>query len=143
MAYPSVPIAPDAQRLRGNETVNDICTDESCNVSAVAKGECRRQYQNRYHRERRQRMRAEWIEQGGGACVQCDSTDGLKIDHIDPEAKSYEISAIWNRAVEVRVAELAKCQILCRSCHQEKARLEQIGPHGRPGRYKNGCRFAE
>lgn len=53
------------------------------------------------------------------ACVRCGGTDSLELDHIDRATKIHH--AIWSWAEPRRNAELAKCQVLCRSCHQVKS----------------------
>lgn len=124
--------------------VNDgICARTECTTHSEVGDLCRRHYNAEYAKERRKRLRDEWIAQGGGACVNCGSTERLEIDHIDPSTKTREIAGIWTCSIATRVAELAKCQILCRTCHEIKTKSELQGPHGRPGRYAHGCRCEE
>jgi 5-methylcytosine-specific restriction endonuclease McrA len=52
------------------------------------------------------------------ACVKCGSKDRLELDHIDPAEKTHH--AIWTWSEERRLAEIAKCQVLCYKCHKEK-----------------------
>jgi 5-methylcytosine-specific restriction endonuclease McrA len=104
---------------------------------------CARHYENDYRRTVRRRRRNEWIASQGGCCAECGTTDYLQIDHVDPAAKSCEIEQIWFRTAARRVEELAKCQVLCRTCHEAKTKAEQLGPHGSLGRYRHGCRCAE
>jgi len=42
----------------------------------------------------------------------------------------------------LRVGELLRCQVLCRSCHRAKTRGEFVREfaHGQYGAYKRGCR---
>lgn len=87
------------------------------------------------------RIRA--IELLGGKCVQCgycDDIDGLEIDHITPRSQDPEsimasrkdgskyrrsfsnllVGVSWERVEK----ELAKCQLLCGTCHSIKTRRE-------------------
>ena len=78
-----------------------------------------REYQRRWMASRR----AEWFVDK--ACEHCGTTDRLEIHHRDPEKKVAH--AIWSWAAEKRLAELAKCVVLCRDCHED-----QHWPHSMP-----------
>lgn len=52
------------------------------------------------------------------ACVKCGSTHRLELDHIDPSTKVSH--KIWSWTEVKRLAEIAKCQVLCVLCHREK-----------------------
>jgi hypothetical protein len=84
--------------------------------------------------------RAAWIEAQGGKCATCGSSSDLEIDHIDPSEKSFEISRVWTRRTDTRETELAKCQVLCAKCHQEKTTAQVAVEHGGGIRGKHGCR---
>lgn len=101
-------------------------------------GEAKRQYQLEWIRKRRDA----WIKSQGGKCVKCGSTEELHVDHIDPATKKYNPAGIWSRTAAVREAELAKCQVLCRTCHEAKTAYEFTldSPHGTTTRYDKGCR---
>jgi len=75
-------------------------------------------WQRAWYQTRRARMLA-WL---GGVCAApgCGETRELEIDHIDPRAKSCEVSALWSRRWAVVVAELEKCQPLCHFHHAHK-----------------------
>jgi hypothetical protein len=66
-------------------------------------------------------------------CVRCGSTEDLELDHIDPSTKHSESKntsgLIWSWCTERREAELAKCQILCKSCHLTKTRENEEWGH--------------
>lgn len=62
-------------------------------------------------------------------CVECGSIEDLELDHVDPSTKVSH--RIWTWSEVRRNEELAKCQILCRSCHQKKTAQEnQTAQHG-------------
>lgn len=99
-------------------------------------GEEKRQYQRDWHAKRRN----DWIESQGGQCSFCGSADRLEIDHIDPAQKTMNIANIWSRKLEVREAELAKCRLLCKACHDDVSNRHP-SPHGSINRYgRHKCR---
>jgi|SRR6516164_5497046 len=69
----------------------------------------------KYAREWKAARRADWFK--GKMCVNCSSAELLELDHIDPKQKVSH--KIWSWSVQRREAELAKCQILCRVCHEK------------------------
>ena len=71
----------------------------------------------------------------GGKCVECGSTSHLEFDHIDPATKSFTVGQGWSLAWETVKEELDKCQLLCKPCHVEKHRLDNV--HGTLGGYSN------
>jgi hypothetical protein len=86
-----------------------------------------------------QQRRTQWLKEHG-PCVQCGSTKRLEVDHIDPKEKVDH--KVWSWSKERREAELAKCQVLCGTCHDKKT-LEQRPKteHGRLWMYqKYRCR---
>ena len=70
----------------------------------------------------------------GGAtpeCVKCGSKDNLEFDHIDPEKKSFDVCTRKSLKNPEYRAELEKCQLLCRECHEDKTSVENTGfTHG-------------
>lgn len=62
------------------------------------------------------RQREAWFE--GKVCAECGSSERLELDHIDPSLKVSH--RIWGLGPERRLAELAKCQPLCNTCHKRK-----------------------
>lgn len=100
-------------------------------------GEQKREYDRHWRIARR----LEWI--GNKVCVVCGSDDRLEVDHIDRSTKELSTAALWgmSRNNPKRVAELAKCQILCHYCHLEKtiAEANASRQHGRT-LYAHGCR---
>jgi hypothetical protein len=77
-----------------------------------------RGYQGRWLRERRDA----WLRENG-PCRACSSFERLEVDHVDRGAKVTH--RLWSLSDEKRAAELAKCQVLCRRCHQDKTRRER------------------
>lgn len=63
---------------------------------------------------------------------------------MDPTAKEVNPRELWSlaEANPRRVAELAKCQVLCRRCHAEKSSAESAAKVRHPSTttYTNGCR---
>src|SRR5690606_35990877 len=87
----------------------------------------REYHRNYYQRRRRQPM----LDYLGGKCVVCGTTEGLHFDHIDPAKKAFDIKGNLTLSnPEVR-AELDKCQLLCKTHHEEKTARENSGfTHG-------------
>lgn len=86
-----------------------------------------KEYMRQYMAKRYKRRKAAAIEQLGGKCVKCSSTEELHFDHIDPETKLFTIAKELDSVSEKRLQEeLAKCQLLCPPCHEEKT-LQDLG----------------
>lgn len=71
-----------------------------------------------------QKCRAKYIEMLGGKCVSCGTNEGLTFDHIDPKTKLFNVSHRLRWKEEKIIGEIRKCQLLCRSCHEEKNRKD-------------------
>ncbi len=99
-------------------------------------GEKKNEYQREYLAARRRKAR----ELFGNVCNKCGSSQDLEFDHIEPSLKSYHISSLWSRKLEIIWAELVKCQLLCNSCHKAKTKAQTEKPHGHVASYKRGCR---
>lgn len=93
--------------------------------------------------EKVQQRRLDWIEENGPCS--CGSTENLEVDHVDPSKKELEPSHIWTRRKEVQEKELAKCQVLCYECHNQKTIAERsTATHGMQSMYsKKKCRCVE
>lgn len=79
----------------------------------------------KYHEYRQRNLR--YVSGGTEPkCATCGAVEELEFDHIDPEKKSFSVSGMKSlRNPEFR-AELDKCQVLCRACHEEKTRQEHL-----------------
>lgn len=77
----------------------------------------RRAWMNQWIKNRR----LAWVT-ANGPCAQCGSTTDLQVDHVDPSTKVDH--RIWSWSEERRLAELAKCQVLCGDCHKAKTSAE-------------------
>lgn len=91
----------------------------------------RRAYLRTYQLTWIKRRRDEWIAEHG-PCARCGSWDRPEVDHIDRSTKVLTPAKIWSLSPENprRIAELAKCQVLCHRCHQEKTNAEMASLHG-------------
>ncbi len=92
----------------------------------------------RYHEKRNAK-----IAELGGVCVHCGSDQNLEFDHIDPSTKEFTIAIGWSSTQ--LDAEVAKCQLLCKSCHLTKTKENKehgkILKHGTEWMYsKHKCR---
>ena len=91
-----------------------------------------------YQREWVRRRREAWLREHG-PCSTCGSSQDLEVDHIDPCEKVSH--SVWSWSEARRAAELAKCRVLCRSCHIERHRSNKM-KHG-VSRYRKGGRRCE
>lgn len=80
----------------------------------------RRNYQN----IRRNKIRQELVLYLGGSCVVCQATDQLELDHKNPQTKSFTIASGLDKPKDVLLAEVNKCQLLCKDCHLKKTVTE-------------------
>lgn len=115
------------------------CTIYTCNNKYLASGLCNKHYCE----YRRLKSRQTIIDQFGGKCKLCSSTENLEFDHIKRD-KTFTIAVAYNFSPERLQKELLKCQLLCRKCHQKKTNID-LGrnkpAHGTSGMYTNkGCR---
>lgn len=69
--------------------------------------------QRKYQREWIRKRRQEYLK--GKVCRDCEGTEALELHHVDPATKVSH--RIWSWRKERREAELAKCVVLCRDCH--------------------------
>lgn len=76
----------------------------------------KRDHQRRWQAQRR----ADWFR--GKSCVRCGATSDLELDHVDRATKVSH--SIWSWSAERMHEELAKCQVLCATCHHEKTLAE-------------------
>lgn len=97
-----------------------------------------REYQRRWVARRRD------IFFGPRKCAWCSSRERLELHHLDASKK--ENHAIWSWGEKRREAEIAKCIVLCRPCHQRahsearRVEAELRNPCGTPAAYSRGCR---
>ena len=84
-----------------------------------------RERQRKYMRDWIANRRRTWLA-ANGPCVDCGSWEELEVDHVDPATKSSH--RIWSWSDERREAELEKCVVRCRHCHDIKSAPE--GPKG-------------
>ena len=84
-------------------------------------GEEKRAYQRQWIAKRR----TAWIIEHG-PCVVCGSWLDLEVDHEDPTQKLLNPATLWGMSPKnpKRIAELAKCRVLCSLCHKLKSARE-------------------
>jgi hypothetical protein len=83
--------------------------------------EKQKEYQRIWYTRRRQ----QWIEENG-PCKECGSKEKLEVHHKDPSKKISH--NVWSWKEERRLKELAKCEVLCKPCHDVKR--SKITPEG-------------
>jgi hypothetical protein len=102
-----------------------------------------RESQRAYQRRHRAELRREWLL-ANGPCRWCGSWDDLEVDHLNPYEK--DSHTVWTWSESRRAHELAKCQVLCGSCHRAKTAIENRKAivHGTHSGYAYyGCRCDE
>ena len=78
-----------------------------------------------YMAERRASRRAILIEQFGSKCQKCGSTDNLEFNHLDRSTKKFVLSGCHlDKSWKAILEEAAKCELLCRGCHNEYTRQQ-------------------
>jgi hypothetical protein len=99
-------------------------------------------YSSNHGKRIRRERRAIAISFLGGKCVKCGSIKDLECDHINPATKSFDISHGWFYALNLFMAELQKCQLLCKPCHLAKSAIDNQSEiiHGTNSGYIRGCR---
>lgn len=77
----------------------------------------------------REMMETKAIEVLGGVCAVCGTMEDLQFDHIERDSKSFDVRANLEYSFESTKFwdEVAKCQLLCRSHHEEKTAREELG----------------
>jgi 5-methylcytosine-specific restriction endonuclease McrA len=75
-----------------------------------------REYMRSYRADRLSRARALL----GGSCCRCGKKRGLHFDHIDPASKAAAVTSLLHASNADFDAEVAKCQLLCATCHRVK-----------------------
>ena len=106
----------------------------------MSHSEKKKDQMRRLNAEKREQRRMFAFKLLGGCCVRCGATEGLEFDHIDSTTKTDTIAGLWTAREATFLAELRKCQILCKECHQTKTLTETYGErrHGTMRMYKGG-----
>jgi hypothetical protein len=99
---------------------------------AYADSNEQREYQRRWIAGRR----AEYLSDK--RCVDCGATEDLELDHRDPAEKISH--KIWSWAWPRLLAEAAKCEVRCRTCHEERHDKFSVPKCGTRRAYAAGCR---
>ena len=84
-------------------------------------------YHSEYNLQRYHRKRKQFIEMLGGKCSCCGATTNLQFDHKNSKEKEFSIGVKLTYPKSIIHQELAKCQILCHSCHKQKTVLCKDG----------------
>ena len=113
---------------------NDKCRCDECRAAGAANG-ARWRAENpekevernaRYYRAHKDEMAARqrhyfsWMRtiKAAQGCRDCGTHEGrLTHHHLDPSTKRYAVSGMANHSLEAIFDEIAKCTVLCHSCH--------------------------
>lgn len=90
----------------------------------------------RYHERRKIAL-----ELLGSKCAKCGSVEKLEIDHIDRSQKKYSTERAFSLSYDKFLAEIKKCQLLCKKCHTDKSIVDAgynkgKGNHGTKSSYR-------
>jgi hypothetical protein len=93
--------------------------------------------------ERYHNRRSEAMKKLGGKCIVCKTTEDLHFDHIKASEKSFPISKLWSLSKDKYEAEIAKCQLLCRTHHHLKSLMngDYGGGHNKIIEYDHGSGY--
>ncbi len=100
---------------------------------------CYNAYMRDYNLARYHRIRAAAIEKLGGKCIDCGSSENLEFDHVDPETKERNISALLSYSKQKLEIELKKCVLRCSTCHSSRTKAQREVSHGGGKTGKRGC----
>ncbi len=84
---------------------------------------------NKRSREKRV-LFVKWIKEMG--CIRCSSLKNLTLHHRDPREKTSDVYDAVKKSWGALIAEVLKCEVLCRECHN----FEHGGPSAGEGSYK-------
>lgn len=118
------------------------CIVDGCTEGQVSQSKCRthyNEYMKNYMLQRYHRRRELIIDELGGECTECGSTEELEIDHLNPEEKSFD----WGKALagysEKRIREeIIKSQLLCNEHHEGKTRKDLAKKFGQREHWEHG-----
>lgn len=99
-----------------------------------------RAYQLRWILRRRQ----DWIDVNG-PCQMCGSSDKLEVDHKDASTKLISPTSLWGMSDKnpKKIAELAKCWVLCSDCHKIKSAKNKDQSVPQPGALNGNSKITE
>lgn len=84
------------------------------------------EYMRKYMAKRYRQRMDDAIEYLGGKCVDCGSQEDLEFDHGDRSSKVMNVSQSVTYSKKKFWAEVEKCQLRCRECHNKKT-LNELG----------------
>ena len=101
-----------------------------------------KRYKRRYQAIKYKRIMSLIKELLGGKCVACGATEQLEIDHINMAEKEFDMTKAMTYSRKKVLEEMAKCQLLCKSCHLEKTKRDnpKTVDHGGGLTGKRNCR---
>lgn len=66
------------------------------------------------------------LQKLGGKCIKCGVTEKLEFDHKNPGTKVIEVGGFRDYSDKKFWEEVAKCQLLCEKCHEDKT-IQDLG----------------
>jgi len=84
-------------------------------------------------KERRLKLKREFVDRLGGKCIDCGYSAhlaALDFDHIDPSTKSFNIAtALATKDYYIVRDEVDKCVLRCANCHRIRSHNEGHTTH--------------
>lgn len=109
------------ERQRASKRRWNAAHREQANAARRAWNSANPGYQAERRRKHRQMLDAYKREQG---CTDCGTQEGrLDFDHREGEEKLFELAHSKNRSWQTIMAEAAKCDVRCVSCHTRRHAL--------------------
>ena len=98
---------------------------------ALDNAEHLKSYKEKYYQENKSRTierqkelkrknRAWALNELGGECVDCGTTENLEFDHINPAQKEKKIGDYMS-SVNKLTEEIKKCELRCKKCHRQRS----------------------
>lgn len=78
----------------------------------------------RSSKRRRRKAMVLFLENCKDKCEHCGTKDNLTFHHVDATNKSFTLGSLRNRAWRQLYAEVKKCIVVCRKCHNRIHRLQ-------------------
>lgn len=128
-AYASAYYVAHREEKRSYNTAYSAAHKDEIRACGVAWRESHPDYGDAHRAEKRERdaRQQRWfignlrILRAAQGCDDCGTSEGL-LDHhhTDPSTKTYSVSQMYNNSLEAFMDEIAKCTVLCRSCHKKR-----------------------
>jgi len=84
--------------------------------------------QETYRRERRKFLDDLKVFLGCADCGYREYAESLQFDHLPEFEKSFCVAEKWDGRLEILLAELDKCEVVCANCHHHRTAVRRGPP---------------